>query len=153
MKTLIITLLLLTPLTVLAEPEVINETRDGNLYERIFNVIAEDLNLSEADIKIVVSDFDDYSIRTYGITKRESKELFTVKIKEQVLSRENKIRVFIHEMVHVSQMYDRRLRSLPAAVWFEGELYANDVPYYDRPYEIEADKMERMLYAKYKNRL
>lgn len=54
-----------------------------------------------------------------------------------------------HELIHVEQFATRRLRNLagPFRVAYEKEHYNTlDVPYYERPWEIEAHELEQTIY-------
>lgn len=60
------------------------------------------------------------------------------------------INLFIHEIWHIKQMEDGRLRSGDSVAVWDGVHYAiTAMPYEDRPWEIEARKME----SKYLNQV
>lgn len=49
-------------------------------------------------------------------------------------------RTFIHELQHILQFYEGRLKRLEEGFFWEGALYTFDWPYPARPWEIEADQ-------------
>jgi hypothetical protein len=59
----------------------------------------------------------------------------------------------MHELVHISQIYHKRLITGRTFAWFEGTVYGNDIPYEKRLYEKEAIDKTYELYKKYKKEI
>ena len=49
-------------------------------------------------------------------------------------------RVLIHELQHILQFHQGRLKTLDSGFYWEGQIYSFDWPYDERPWEIEADQ-------------
>lgn len=82
-----------------------------------------------------------------GYAEKQDSE-YTIFIEPQFLKQDEVndfvINLFIHELWHVKQMEDCRLLSNivnTVAVW-EGVYYSMEMPHEQRPWEIEAKKME-----------
>ena len=66
------------------------------------------------------------------------------------------IQTLCHELVHVAQYAQRRMRCLSgsyAVAWGKDHYNTQDIAYDDRPWEIEAFELEDMLYSKVKKTL
>lgn len=66
------------------------------------------------------------------------------------------IQTLCHELVHVAQYAQRRMRCLSgsyAVAWGKDHYNTQDIAYDDRPWEIEAFELEEMLYSKVKKTL
>lgn len=61
--------------------------------------------------------------------------------------------IFCHELWHLKQYYEYRLRMSTdhTKITWEGNKYTNETPYNERPWEQEALAMQRKLWKKYKN--
>jgi hypothetical protein len=51
-----------------------------------------------------------------------------------------------HELIHVNQVVAGRFKILDDGWVWEGCAYPLDTPYHDRPWEVEAEKEEKILY-------
>lgn len=51
-----------------------------------------------------------------------------------------------HELIHVKQFIEGRLKVVQGGIEWEGEYYPTSVPYEERPWEIEAESMERKVF-------
>lgn len=51
-----------------------------------------------------------------------------------------------HEMVHVKQFLDNRLKVFSEYHQFDGKKYSFHYPYYKRPWEIEAHEMDEIIF-------
>lgn len=66
------------------------------------------------------------------------------------------IQTLCHELVHVVQYAQRRMRCLSgsyAVAWGKDHYNTQEIAYHDRPWEIEAFELEEMLYSKVKETL
>jgi len=66
------------------------------------------------------------------------------------------IQTLCHELVHVVQYAQRRMRCLSgsyAVAWGKEHYNTQEIAYDDRPWEIEAFELEEMLYSKVKETL
>lgn len=78
-----------------------------------------------------------------GIKPRE----FTVLIHRELHDEKSVITTVAHEMVHVWQYATGKLRDYEAPVHrYENHLYDADMSYRDMPWEIEARRLEKVLY-------
>lgn len=59
------------------------------------------------------------------------------------------VRDALHEMVHLEQHYTGRLKFLSTHVRYNDKNYYRDVPYWERPWEIEAFGKELLLVDEY----
>jgi len=85
----------------------------------------------------------------YGDVIDEGDREFTVRI-DVSLPLEELISTMLHEMVHVWQYTTKRMvYKWVHEVRFNKDVYSWDMPYNDRPWEIEAHKMEKQLKEKY----
>jgi len=85
----------------------------------------------------------------YGDVIDEGDREFTVRI-DVSLPLEELISTMLHEMVHVWQYITKRMvYKWVHEVRFNKDVYSWDMPYNDRPWEIEAHKMEKQLKEKY----
>lgn len=65
-------------------------------------------------------------------------------------ARKEIISTILHEMVHVCQYVTGRMKQpCGNTIIYEGESYAWDMEYNDKPWEIEAHTFEKDLYAKF----
>ena len=70
---------------------------------------------------------------------------FTIRI-DVSLPPEQMIETVLHEMVHVWQYVTRRMvQNWVHEVKFNKAVYSSDMPYDDRPWEIEAHRLEKQL--------
>jgi len=85
----------------------------------------------------------------YGDVIDEGDREFTVRI-DVSLPLEELISTMLHEMVHVWQYTTKRMiYKWVHEVRFNKDVYSWDMPYNDRPWEIEANKLEKQLKEKY----
>ena len=85
----------------------------------------------------------------YGDCMDEEDREFTIRI-DITLSLEDMIKTLLHEMVHVHQFLTGKMKSKWAhEVTFNKVVYPHDMPYDDRPWEIEAAHIEKTLTEKY----
>jgi hypothetical protein len=78
-----------------------------------------------------------------GIKPRE----FTILVHSGLKNEKDVITTVAHEMVHVWQYATGKLRDYEAPVHrYENDLYDADMSYRDMPWEIEARRLEKVLY-------
>ena len=81
----------------------------------------------------------------YGDCMDEGDREFTIRI-DVSLPLDEMISTILHEMVHVWQYVSRRMvQNWVHEVKFNKAVYSSDMPYDDRPWEIEAHRMEKQL--------
>jgi hypothetical protein len=72
---------------------------------------------------------------------------FTIIINRNLIDEKLIISTVAHEMVHVWQYATGKLRNYESPVYkYEDEFYHADMRYRDMPWEIEARKLEKVLY-------
>jgi len=85
----------------------------------------------------------------YGDCMDEGDREFTIRI-DVSLPLEDMISTILHEMVHVWQYVSKRMiYKWVHEVRFAKEVYSADLPYDDRPWEIEAHRLEKELKEKW----
>jgi hypothetical protein len=85
----------------------------------------------------------------YGDCMDEGDREFTIRI-DVSLPLEQMIETILHEMVHVWQYVSKRMvYKWVHEVRFDKEVYSSDLPYDDRPWEIEAHRIEKELKEKW----
>lgn len=79
---------------------------------------------------------------------------------ERSLSRQDLIESVIHELVHVKQYAQGKLKDSGHGYLYRGQYYKDIAPcfrnhdrYYEQPWEAEALRTQRRLYRKYENHL
>jgi hypothetical protein len=132
---------------VLTSGPVINNNSRTNteLLQSTFNIISNDLNLDSVEIFIYDSQFNNSNQSTSILGVNQ----FAIHINNELLTTEA-IKVFIHELIHVSQINEKRLKIYRYCTWFEGVVYNNDTPYSERKYEVEAMQLTEILWQKYR---
>jgi hypothetical protein len=81
----------------------------------------------------------------YGDCMDEGDREFTIRI-DVSLPLEQMIETILHEMVHVWQYVSRRMvQNWSHEVKFNQNVYSSDMPYDNRPWEIEAHRLEKQL--------
>jgi hypothetical protein len=81
----------------------------------------------------------------YGDCMDEDDREFTIRI-DVSLPLEQMIETILHEMVHVWQYVSRRMvQNWVHEVKFDKVVYSSDMPYDERPWEIEAHRLEKQL--------
>ena len=124
------------------------------LFEKIFALVSKDLGIDTCNIEIIIcySIFDDAS-NVYGATiRRHSSNIYIMNLGEYISERDKPV-IFMHELVHISQIEHSRLIIHKCSVWFEGKAYTNNIAYEDRAYEKEAIEKSCELYKKYKKEI
>jgi len=95
----------------------------------------------------------DMDVEDYG---EQSPKFYTIRLNYSgVESFAKMLETLAHELIHVEQFATRRMRNLagPFRVAYEKEHYTtSDVPYYERPWEIEAHELENSVYEYMKKR-
>ena len=85
----------------------------------------------------------------YGDCMDEGDREFTIRI-DVSLPLDEMISTILHEMVHVWQYVSKRMvQNWVHEVRFAKEVYSADLPYDDRPWEIEAHRLEKELKEKW----
>jgi len=85
----------------------------------------------------------------YGDCMDEGDREFTIRI-DVSLPLDQMIETILHEMVHVWQYVSKRMvQNWVHEVRFVKQVYSTDLPYDDRPWEIEAHRMEKELKEKW----
>ena len=85
----------------------------------------------------------------YGDCMDEGDREFTIRI-DVSLPLDEMISTILHEMVHVWQYVSKRMvQNWVHEVRFAKQVYSSDLPYDDRPWEIEAHRMEKELKEKW----
>ena len=85
----------------------------------------------------------------YGDVMDEGDREFTIRIDVSITPQEM-ISTVLHEMVHVQQYVTRRMiQNTSNEVRFDSVDYNADLPYYDRPWEIEAHDKEDKLFEEF----
>ena len=85
----------------------------------------------------------------YGDCMDEGDREFTIRI-DVSLPLEEMISTILHEMVHVWQYVSKRMvQNWVHEVRFAKQVYSSDLPYDDRPWEIEAHRIEKELKEKW----
>ena len=105
-------------------------------------------------LKIQIKILDDLDAGAYctHLGDRNPPRIFYI----DILRTTKKIHMFTalaHEMVHVKQLAKREIKDKRTkfgyhTVW-HGELYSNDISYWDQPWEIEAYGLQESLVAKF----
>lgn len=120
-------------------------------YNHLFSLIEKDIHLDSVrpiSVYIAESKFNPTTDR-YGVVGRLNDSTYVMNVdKEQFKS--TQIRVFIHEMIHISQIENKRMKIGSNYVYFEGVVYGKDSTYEQRLYEVEAIELTDKLYMKYK---
>jgi hypothetical protein len=85
----------------------------------------------------------------YGDCMDEGDREFTIRI-DVSLPLQEMISTILHEMVHVWQYVSKRMvQNWVHEVRFAKQVYSSDLPYDDRPWEIEAHRIEKELKEKW----
>ena len=131
---------------------IMNSTKyDSSLFSDVFSIVAKDLGLDTAKITITICNAEfNPDINSQGSVNRYGTDYW---INIQDLFKPEAIKVFIHELVHVSQSYHNRMRVMKYFVLFEGKAYYSNVPYSERPFEVEAMQLTDQLWSKYRKAL
>ena len=123
-------------------------------YEYIFRLLQDDLKLIDcSNFTVYVSDSKfDKTTRRCGALHILDKNAYIINIDMEHFRRV-RIKIFIHEMVHVSQIENKRMRIGKNYVYFEGEVSTNKTPHDKRAHEIEAMDLTKKLFWKYRKQL
>jgi len=85
----------------------------------------------------------------YGDCMDEGDREFTIRI-DVSLPLDEMISTILHEMVHVWQYISKRMvQNWVHEVRFAKQVYSSEMPYFDRPWEIEAHRLEKELKRKW----
>jgi len=92
---------------------------------------------------------DNGTVKKGGASKEGDKYIITFYYSDYFKKGDEKP-VLIHELIHIWQMEQGKLIPLAAnkVVWKGDTIRLADVPYFDRPFEVEAKKMEDILIQK-----
>jgi hypothetical protein len=144
-----ITLLLLYTTTSFGTCKISNNTDAKNtpLFERVFALVSKDLDIDTCNLEITIS-YSIFKEPVKAATIRSAENSYVINISEYILEWD-KPEIFIHELVHISQIEHHKLVIYRYSAWFEGKTYTNDIPYEERRYENEAMKGSRELTKKY----
>lgn len=150
---LIITILLLFVNSILSQSIRIHNcsVNDSLNYIKIYSLISSDLLLDTANIEIIISPaiFNENLSGVACVNFDKKSNVFIINV-DKILIKKFKIKIFIHEIVHISQINQRKLILLSHTVWYEGITYTSNDIYDNRKYEIDANKISSFLYSKYK---
>jgi len=132
-----------------------NTGRNDTIYNKVCGYVCRELGIEDIEVIISPIAFDKgiywteggmasihrFDQRTYGINLLQSPNEVTL------------VKLLIHELYHVKQIIDKRLWISEKANWFDGTLYTSRSDYYERPYEVEAEKFTREFYKANKKNL
>lgn len=132
-----------------------NTGSNDTIYNKVCDFVCRELGIEDIEVIISPIAFDKgiywteggmasihrFDQRTYGINLLQSPNKVTL------------VKLLIHELYHVKQIIDKRLWISEKANWFEGTLYTSRSDYYERPYEIEAEKFARDFYKAHKKEI
>lgn len=120
-------------------------------FEKIINVVASDIVIDTSkNITIYLCEAKFGGLNEEeAIVRTQVKGVYIINITSR-MTEEQKIIVFIHELIHISQIENGRLKTGKNYVYFEDKLYTNKTAYLERPYEVEALKLSNKLYWKYR---
>jgi hypothetical protein len=149
-------LVFLITVALAAQPQVYNNTSaNTTLYNKIVQLVAQDLAINTDSITIYFSTavFNPKITSEFGVvTDAQQKNCYSINIQDD-LFKEDRIRVVLHELVHVSQLYHNRLVIRKTYNWFCGQVVTPEVSFEHRLYEVEACSRTDELYWKYKKEL
>lgn len=107
-----------------------------------------------------VSDFELEIERTHlkgctGICTQFTETEYVIRLDPRRYFREDPIyEILAHEMVHLKQYIKGELIDLTNwATQWKGDIYKDNIPYEQLPWEIEAFSMQKSLYKEYKREL
>jgi hypothetical protein len=153
-KTYILLLIFSSPLII--SGQIINDNTGlklDNLFKNVFYNVYSELNIDTNGLSIILSSnqFDKKSDISYykAIVRKIDNNTFVINIDES-LYRSEKIKAFIHELVHISQFQSKQLKIFTYSAWFNGVTYTQDVKYGERPFEVEAIRKTNEVYLSYK---
>jgi hypothetical protein len=127
--------------------KIINFTPYKNL-DSIVNITAQILQIKKALI-VCVAMSEEEAINYFAyVEDKDGYYLININPK---LTDDLLIESIVHEMVHVQQSYSGRLKTLSYGFWFEGLTYTFKYPYFSRPFEEEAYRLEFSLKYAVKN--
>ena len=131
------------------------DIKTNTLLTQTFDIVAKDLGLDTSNITINICDLletDNVDMKSMGRTKDLGNNSYNIYMRTDIF-KEDKIRILIHELVHVSQSVKGDLVMRTTFAWWKGTIIKSNVPYDKREYEIEAMDKTDELYNKYKNEL
>jgi hypothetical protein len=149
-KTFLTTVLILISITVICK----SEPYDMNtVYTSVYNTVAHDLGLDTIDVQITVSEsFFSVNIpigdNPCASTQKVNNHSYIVYIYCS-MDKSELIKTLIHEFTHIKQMYTGRMQVTRKYILFDGVKITKDVPWNERPFEIEANDAETSLFNKY----
>lgn len=83
--------------------------------------------------------------RIGGLTTRISENTYFIQI-NLGYSLESAQRILMHELIHVHQFNRGWLKELDNRIIWHGDLWSWDIPWADRPWEIQAEEWTDKLY-------
>ena len=126
------------------------DMKSTELFNRIVALTAKDLNLDTTGLRIFVSQSKFNTKMTNEIGAINYKDgLYFINIDES-LAKGYLIKIFMHELVHIAQIQQKRLVIMSVNVWFENVVYAGNVPHDERKYEKEAMNKSNELSWKFR---
>lgn len=148
---LIIFLLFASDVFLSASLNIVNsyDSKRMELFNRIITLTAKDLNLDTAYLRININRnrFNPMGTSEMGTTIYAD-SIYYIFLNNN-LDKGLLIRVFIHELVHVSQIQQKKLIIMSGNVWFNGTVCAENELNYKRKYEEEAKIKTNELIKKY----
>ena len=144
-------LLLLLPMFSLAQ--IVNDYTSYNKvdYKELINMLKPDINVEGVTIYISDLSLTNKHIGNTALVERLNDSVFNI-VMERV-PKYIKVRVIIHELVHIRQMLDNRLKTGSNYAYFDGILYTEFPDRNILPYEIEAQNQTEKLYYKYRKEI
>ena len=133
---------------------IYDNTNNLILYENIMSIVSKDLNLDTCNINIIISysTFDDQydNHNNYlASTRKIDCNTYSINI-TKCYNKKDEIISFIHELVHIQQIQQKRMVILSRSVWYDNVTYTNKDVFEIRNYETEAIKIANDLYFKNK---
>jgi hypothetical protein len=152
-KLIFILVFLFSHLVLNGSNKIVCLTNDSILLNKTYTVLSKELGLDSAHLTIFISsamfDKNNYDL---GSLNQINDSTYVINISSDIF-KEDAIRCFIHELIHISQSYQKRLVIRKRFVWFEGKTYWSDSIKDERPYEIEAMSKTEELFNKYHKEL
>lgn len=118
-------------------------------------ILTEILGIEDIELSI---DVNDSQIKIFDTPDFELKAMMTgyPKLKKYNLLLRSDIGaasvlpIVCHEMIHLKQMYNGQLQIVNKSFKWKGKDYPNSMPYFDRPWEMEAVQEQRKIENKVK---
>jgi hypothetical protein len=145
-------LLFLVNIQVVAQPHLYYTAhpKDSILCIKTFNTILPELDLDSADIDVFIcSNTFNKSMTSPACVVMLNTNQFVINIDHESF-KEDKILMIIHETIHISQIYHKRLIIRKSMIIFENVAYSSSISYNDRLYEVEAAEKTNEIFFKHK---